>query len=108
MVVAACPTAFSSSSPRSGLPSGAALTSQFWLQPAVKATAAVLLAAAADSTDEPGTRWLIGALVFSAAGDFLLAMPWWEPSFVLGLAAFLVARTLCFLAALLPLRRHRG
>ena len=36
-------------------------------------------------------RWLIGALVCSAAGDFLLAMPWWEPSFVLGLAAFLVA-----------------
>lgn len=47
-------------------------------------------------------RWLIGALVFSAAGDFLLAMPWWEPSFVLGLAAFLVAH-LCFLTALVPL-----
>ena len=48
-------------------------------------------------------RWLIGALVgVLAAGDFLLAMPWWEPSFVLGLAAFLVAH-LCFLAALLPL-----
>ena len=40
--------------------------------------------------------------MFSAAGDFLLAMPWWEPSFVLGLAAFLIAH-LCFLAALLPL-----
>ena len=47
-------------------------------------------------------RWLVAALVFSAAGDFLLAMPWWEPSFVLGLAAFLLAH-LCFLAALLPL-----
>ena len=47
-------------------------------------------------------RWLVGALLFSAAGDFLLAMPWWEPSFVLGLAAFLIAH-LCFLAALLPL-----
>ena len=47
-------------------------------------------------------RWLIPALVFSAAGDFLQAMPWWEPSFVLGLAAFLLAH-LCFLAALLPL-----
>ena len=85
------------------LPSGAELTGQFWLQPAVKATAAVLLAAAA--LTHPITRerrWLIGALVFSAAGDFLLAMPWWEPSFVLGLAAFLVAH-LCFLAALLPL-----
>ena len=40
--------------------------------------------------------------MFSAAGDFLLAMPWWEPSLVLGLAAFLLAH-LCFLAALLPL-----
>lgn len=29
-------------------------------------------------------------------------MPWWQPSFVLGLGAFLVAH-LCFLAALLPL-----
>ena len=44
----------------------------------------------------------LAALVFSAAGDFLLAMPWWEPSFVLGLGAFLVAH-LCFLAALVPL-----
>jgi len=47
-------------------------------------------------------RWLIGALLFSAAGDFLLAMPWWKPSFVLGLAAFLIAH-LCFMAALIPL-----
>jgi uncharacterized membrane protein YhhN len=29
-------------------------------------------------------------------------MPWWEPSFVLGLGAFLVAH-LCFLTALIPL-----
>ncbi len=79
------------------------LTGQFWLQPAVKATAAVLLAAAALTHPiARERRWLIGALVCSAAGDFLLAMPWWEPSFVLGLAAFLVAH-LCFLAALLPL-----
>lgn len=49
-------------------------------------------------------RWLVAALLFSAAGDYLLAMPWWEPSFVLGLGAFLVAH-LCFLAALLPLVR---
>lgn len=85
------------------LPSGADLTGRFWLQPAVKATAAVLLAAA--TVTHPlarERRWLIGALVASAAGDFLLAMPWWEPSFVLGLAAFLVAH-LCFLAALFPL-----
>ena len=85
------------------LPSGAELAGQFWLQPAVKAAPAVLLAGAA-FTHPVGRerRWLIGALVGSAAGDFLLAMPWWEPSFVLGLGAFLVAH-LCFLAALLPL-----
>ncbi len=85
------------------LPSGAELAGQFWSQPAVKATPAVLLAAAAFTHPVARERrWLIGALVGSAAGDFLLAMPWWEPSFVLGLAAFLVAH-LCFLAALLPL-----
>jgi uncharacterized membrane protein YhhN len=84
------------------LPSGADLTGQFWLQP-VKASAAVLLTAAALTHPiARERRWLIGALVGSAIGDFLLAMPWWEPSFVLGLAAFLVAH-LCFLAALLPL-----
>ncbi|MFY9921548.1 MAG: lysoplasmalogenase [Mycobacterium sp.] len=85
------------------LPSGAELTGQFWLQPAAKAIPAVLLAAAAVTHPVARERrWLIGALVGSAAGDFLLAVPWWEPSFVLGLAAFLVAH-LCFLAALLPL-----
>ena len=85
------------------LPPGAELTGQFALQPAVKAATAVLLALAALThpiAREP--RWLFAALLFSAAGDFLLAMPWWEPSFVLGLGAFLVAH-LCFLAALLPL-----
>lgn len=85
------------------LPGGAELTGQFFLQPAVKAAAAVLLAVAALTHPfARERRWLLGALLFSAAGDFLLAMPWWEPSFVLGLAAFLVAH-LCFLAALLPL-----
>jgi uncharacterized membrane protein YhhN len=84
------------------LPAGAELTGQFGMQPAVKALAAVLLAAAAFSHPvQRERRWLIPALVFSAVGDFLLAMPWWEPSFVLGLGAFLVAH-LCFLAALLP------
>lgn len=85
------------------LPTGAPLTGQFGLQPAVKALAAVLLAAAAFG--HPVTRerrWLITALACSAAGDVLLAMPWWPPSFVLGLGAFLVAH-LCFLGALLPL-----
>jgi uncharacterized membrane protein YhhN len=62
------------------MPPGAELAGQFALQPAVKALTAV----------------------FSAAGDFLLAIPWWQPSFVLGLAAFLIAH-LCFLAALIPL-----
>jgi uncharacterized membrane protein YhhN len=52
-------------------------------------------------------RWLIAALLFSAAGDFLLAMPWWQPSFVLGLAAFLIAH-LSFLAALIPLVSRSG
>lgn len=86
-----------------GVPAGAELTGQFALQPAVKALAAVLLAAAAVSHPiARERRWLIPALLFSAAGDFLLALPWWEPSFVLGLTAFLVAH-LCFLAALLPL-----
>ena len=49
-------------------------------------------------------RWLMPALVFSAVGDALLAIPWWPPSFVLGLGAFLLAH-LCFLGALLPLAR---
>ena len=90
------------------LPSGAELTGQFALQPAVKALTAVLLAGAA--LTHPivrERRWLIFALVFSAAGDFLLAMPWWQPSFVLGLGAFLVAH-LCFLAALIPLVSRSG
>jgi hypothetical protein len=26
----------------------------------------------------------VAALIGSAAGDYLLAMTWWEPSFVLG------------------------
>ncbi|MGH7290881.1 MAG: lysoplasmalogenase, partial [Myxococcota bacterium] len=84
-------------------PAGDALTGQFALQPAVKALAAVLLAAAAlGHRVRRERRWLVPALVFSAAGDFLLAMPWWEPSFVLGLGAFLLAH-LCFLVALFPL-----
>jgi uncharacterized membrane protein YhhN len=90
------------------LPSGAELTGQFALQPAVKALTAVLLAGAALTHPiARERRWLIFALVFSAAGDFLLAMPWWQPSFVLGLGAFLVAH-LCFLAALIPLVWRSG
>lgn len=85
------------------VPAGAELTGQFALQPAVKALAAVLLAVAASAHPEARERrWLIPALLFSAAGDFFLALSWWEPSFVLGLGAFLLAH-LCFSAALLPL-----
>jgi uncharacterized membrane protein YhhN len=85
------------------VPIGTELTGRFDLQPAVKALAAVLLATAAiGHPNRRERRWLIAALVFSAAGDVLLAMPWWQPSFVLGLGAFLVAH-LCFLTALLPL-----
>ncbi|MGB3482664.1 MAG: lysoplasmalogenase [Mycobacterium sp.] len=88
-----------------GLPAGADLTGQFAGQPLVKAAMALLLAAAAVvRTDLRERRLLVAALVFSAVGDFLLAMPWWEPSFVGGLAAFLVAH-LCFLWALVPLAR---
>jgi uncharacterized membrane protein YhhN len=90
------------------LPPGAELTGQFMLQPAVKALTAVLLAIAALTHPiARERRWLIAALVFSAAGDFLLAMPWWKPSFVLGLGAFLIAH-LCFLAALIPLVYQTG
>ena len=85
------------------VPAGSELTGQFVLQPAVKALTAVLLAVAALGHRVPRERrWLVAALLFSATGDFLLALPGWEPSFVLGLGAFLVAH-LCFLAALVPL-----
>jgi uncharacterized membrane protein YhhN len=91
-----------------GLPSGADLTGQFFLQPAAKVLMAALLAGAAMFHPvRRERRWLVAALLFSAAGDFLLAMPWWKPSFVLGLAAFLLAH-LCYLAALMPLARRSG
>lgn len=82
---------------------GEELTGQWIGQPAFKASMAVLLAfAAAAHPILREARWLIPALVFSATGDWLLAIPWWEPSFVAGLTAFLVAH-LCYLGALLPL-----
>ncbi|GAY18296.1 lysoplasmalogenase [Mycobacterium sp. shizuoka-1] len=86
------------------LPENAELTGLFWGQPAVKALMAVLLAVAARwHPVVRERRWLVAALLFSAGGDFFLAMPWWQPSFVLGLGSFLVAH-LCYLGALLPLR----
>jgi uncharacterized membrane protein YhhN len=86
-------------------PPGAELTGQWSAQPLFKASMALLLAfAAAAHPIVRERRWLMPALVFSAAGDVLLAVPWWTPSFVLGLGAFLLAH-LCFLGALLPLAR---
>ena len=86
------------------LPAGSDLTGRFTGQPVAKAATAVLLAlAAAFHPIVRERRWLVAALLWSAAGDFFLAIPWWTPAFVCGLGSFLVAR-LCFLGALLPLR----
>jgi uncharacterized membrane protein YhhN len=87
------------------LPPGAELTGQWVGQPAFKASMALLLAvAAAAHPIVRERRWLMPALVLSAAGDFLLAIPWWTPSFVVGLGAFLIAH-LCYVAALVQLAR---
>ncbi len=84
-------------------PPGVELTGQWMGQPAFKAAMALVLAfAAAAHPIVRERRWLMLALVFSAAGDALLAIPWWSASFVFGLAAFLLAH-LCFLGALVPL-----
>lgn len=90
------------------LPADSELTGRFPGQPAVKALMAVLLAVAAlHHPIARERRWLVAALLFSAGGDFFLAMPGWKPSFVLGLGSFLVAH-LCYLGALLPLRGRSG
>ena len=87
------------------LPPGADLTGKFGAQPLFKASMALLLVlAAAAHPIVRERRWLMPALVFSAVGDGLLAIPWWPPSFVLGLGSFLLAH-LCFLGALVPLAR---
>lgn len=84
-------------------PAGGELTGRFWVQPAAKASMAILFAvAAAFHPIVRERRWLVCALVLSAVGDFFLAIPWWTPAFVSGLAVFLVAH-LCYLGALLPL-----
>src|ERR1700761_52304 len=71
------------------LPPGAELTRQWAAQPAFKASMALLLAlAAAAHPIVRERRWLMLALLFSAAGDVLLAIPWLAASFVLGLASF--------------------
>lgn len=86
---------------------GMELTGHWVLQPPFKASMALLLTAAAVAHPRVRERrWLMPALLLSATGDWLLAIPWWTLSFVLGLGAFLLAH-LCFLGALLPLAtRH--
>lgn len=87
------------------LPPGVDLTGEWTGQPLFKASMALLLVvAAAAHPMVRERRWLMPALVFSAVGDGLLAIPWWPPSFVLGLGSFLLAH-LCFLGAMVPLAR---
>jgi uncharacterized membrane protein YhhN len=84
-------------------PPGMELTGHWVLQPPFKAAMALLLTAAAVAHPiVRERRWLMPALLLSATGDWLLAIPWWTLSFVLGLGAFLLAH-LCFLGALFPL-----
>src|SRR5271166_5506730 len=84
-------------------PPGTDLTGHWMLQPPFKASMALLLTVAA--VGHPivrERRWLMPALLLSAVGDWLLAIPWWTLSFVVGLGSFLLAH-LCFLGAMLPL-----
>jgi uncharacterized membrane protein YhhN len=84
-------------------PPGIELTGHWILQPAFKASMALLLTVAAVAHPVVRERrWLMPALLLSAVGDWLLAIPWWPLSFMLGLGAFLVAHV-CFVGALLPL-----
>ncbi|MDD4867317.1 MAG: lysoplasmalogenase [Mycobacterium sp.] len=86
-------------------PPGTELTGHWILQPPFQALTALLLAgAAAAHPIVRERRWLTAALLLSAAGNWLLAIPWWTMSVVIGLGAFLLAH-LCFLAALVPLAR---
>src|SRR5262249_46132867 len=52
-------------------------------------------------------RWLMPAFLFSAVGDWLLAIPWWTESFVFGFAAFLLAH-ICLCGALFPLASRQA
>jgi uncharacterized membrane protein YhhN len=89
-------------------PPGTELTGHWVLQPPFKASMALLLTVAAVAHPiVRERRWLMPALLFSAVGDWLLAIPSWTQSFVFGLGAFLLAH-LCFLAALLPLAMRGG
>jgi uncharacterized membrane protein YhhN len=93
------------------LPDGAPLTGQIAMQPGWKTAMALMLARAAwFHRPLPERRWLVTALVFSALGDFLLALPALSFSFVGGLGAFLLAH-LAYMRLLVPLagdlRPHR-
>ncbi|ORB77633.1 lysoplasmalogenase [Mycobacterium timonense] len=84
-------------------PPGVELTGHWVLQPAFKASMALLLTlAAAGHGQVRERRWLMPALLLSAVGDWVLALPWWTLSFLVGLAAFLFAH-MCFIGVLLPL-----
>lgn len=84
-------------------PEGVGLTGHSILQPPFKVSMALLLAfAATRHSIVRERRWLVPALLLSAVGDWLLAIPWWTMSFGLGLAAFLLAHV-CYLAVLVPL-----
>jgi uncharacterized membrane protein YhhN len=86
-------------------PPGSALTGHWVMQPPFKALMALLLTVAAVAHPiVRERRWLMPALLLSALGDWVLAIPWWTLSFVVGLVSFLLAH-LCFLAALFPLAR---
>ncbi len=93
------------------VPAGTPLTGQIALQPLWKTAMAVMLARAAwFHRPLPERRWLVVALLFSALGDFLLAVPQYKFSFVGGLGSFLLAH-LAYLRLLVPLagdlRPHR-
>lgn len=93
------------------LPDGAPLTGHIAMQPAWKTAMALLLARAAwFHRALVERRWLVTALLFSALGDLLLALPTLTFSFMGGLGAFLLAH-LAYLRVLVPLagdtRPHR-
>ncbi|RZT38354.1 lysoplasmalogenase [Cupriavidus agavae] len=85
------------------VPAGTPLTGQIAYQPLWKAAMALLLARAAwFHQPRVERRWLVTALLFSALGDLLLALPGLRISFVGGLAAFLMAH-LAYLRLFVPL-----
>lgn len=86
------------------LPANTPLTGQIAYQPVWKTAMALLLARAAWYHRPLGERrWLVTALVFSALGDFLLALPGLRISFIGGLGAFMLAH-LAYLRLFVPLR----